>query len=86
MAFRRDFLLAGLVALCCGVGAMAADLSALARLDAEASGITDQGDGIALDLAISQPVPFRVMHLDNPQRLVVDFREVGFRLLASRSR
>ena len=77
MAIRR-VLLAGLVFLCCGIGASAADLSALARLDPEASHIMDAGEGIAVDLAISQAVPFRVMHLDNPQRLVVDFREVDF--------
>jgi N-acetylmuramoyl-L-alanine amidase len=58
--------------------AAADDLSALARLDAEASRITDSGDGMDLTLAISQPVPYRIVLLDNPQRLVVDFREVDF--------
>lgn len=34
--------------------------------------------GIALQLALSQPVPFRVLALDDPPRLVVDAREIAF--------
>jgi N-acetylmuramoyl-L-alanine amidase len=77
MGYLR-IILTGLVVCWSAMSAHAADLSALARLDPEASGIADAGDGIGVDLAISQPVPFRVLHLDNPQRLVVDFREVDF--------
>jgi N-acetylmuramoyl-L-alanine amidase len=68
---------AAFVTVWLGQTAMADDLSALARLDAQASRLAD---GIALDLAISQPVPYRVILLDSPQRLVVDFREVDFGL------
>lgn len=60
------------------VGALAQDLSALARLDAEASAITDREDGLHLTLRISQPVPWRVRHLDGPARLVIDTREVDW--------
>ncbi|MEZ5756269.1 MAG: hypothetical protein R3D90_16445 [Paracoccaceae bacterium] len=44
----------------------AQDLSALARLDAAASAITDQGETVRIDLALSQPVPWRVRLADNP--------------------
>ncbi|WP_233192809.1 N-acetylmuramoyl-L-alanine amidase [Acidimangrovimonas sediminis] len=53
-------------------------LTALARFEPRGSAIRDAGDGIALDLAISQPVPWRVRVLDDPARLVLDFREVDF--------
>ena len=59
--------------------AMAQDLSGLARLDAAGSGIEDGWFGrTTLTLSLSQGVPFRVFTLDNPARLVADFREVDF--------
>ena len=62
-----------------GVGAAGAqELSALARLDPASSSITDAGDGVAIGLAISQPVPWRVRVLADPPRLVMDFREVDW--------
>jgi N-acetylmuramoyl-L-alanine amidase len=55
------------------------DLTALARLDPAASGVTDTAGGsIALDLALSQPVPYRVFLLADPLRLVMDFSELDF--------
>lgn len=54
------------------------DLAALARLDAAQSRLTDKGQGIQIDLALSQPVPYRVSFLADPARLIVDFREVDF--------
>ena len=60
-------------------GSVAAqDLSGLARLLPGQSRIADQGIGIEVDLAISQPVPWRVRVLDAPPRVVMDFREVDF--------
>lgn len=56
----------------------AQDLSALARLDPAASSITGNGDGVTVTLALSQPVPWRVRVLDDPPRLVMDFREVDW--------
>ena len=53
-------------------------LSALARLDPAASGLRREAGGIGLTLTLSQPVPWRVMLLDLPPRLVLDFREVDF--------
>lgn len=58
---------------------MAQELSALARVDAPASGIEDGWWGRTdISVKLSQGVPFRVFTLDAPARLVVDFREVDF--------
>ncbi|WP_050527327.1 N-acetylmuramoyl-L-alanine amidase [Pseudorhodobacter aquimaris] len=59
------------------------ELSAIARLDLAASQVEDKGRGVALSLAISQPVPWRVRVLDNPPRLVLDTREVDFSQVAN---
>ncbi len=59
-------------------GQTGADLSALARLDAPASQITGTADGLRIRIALSQPVPWRVRVLDNPARLLMDFREVDW--------
>lgn len=72
-----------LMALACAVlaapaSAQSDDLSALAQVDPARSALLDAGEGIALDLGLSQPVPFRVSLLDGPPRLVIDFREVDF--------
>jgi N-acetylmuramoyl-L-alanine amidase len=56
----------------------AQELSALARLDAKASGIRDVGDGVEVTLQLSQSVPWRVRLADNPPRVVLDFREVDW--------
>jgi len=63
----------------------AAHFHALARLLAKQSSIRDAGTGVALRLALSQGVPFRVFTLAAPPRLVLDFREVdwGAGLLAT---
>ncbi len=51
-------------------------LSAMARLDPARSHLVDATTGVDLQLTISQPVPWRARVLDNPPRLIVDFREV----------
>lgn len=56
----------------------AQDLSALARLDPVRSAVAAQGDRTEVTLGLSQPVAFRSYLLDQPPRLVVDFREVDF--------
>ncbi len=62
-----------------GISAVRAEtLSALARFDASASVISAGGDSLSLDLAISQPVPWRVRVLDAPPRLILDVREVNW--------
>lgn len=64
-------------------GAVAAqELSGLARVDGAASHITDTGKagkgGTEIELALSQGVPWRLFTLDDPRRLVIDFREVDW--------
>ncbi len=59
--------------------AQAQQMSALARLDVSRSFIRDEGrGGLAIDLHLTQAVPYRVFTLDQPRRLVVDFREVDW--------
>lgn len=71
-----------LVLLACP--AWAQQKSALARVDMAGSGIVAEGRDrgkprpLQLELTLSQPVPYRVYFLDQPPRLVVDFREVDF--------
>ena len=53
-------------------------LSGLARVDAAESGIVDRAGGVELELALSQPVPYRLRLLDGPPRLVADFNVVDW--------
>lgn len=70
----------GLALLWLAVSPVAAqEFSALARLDVEQSGAQDRFRRTQIDLFLSQPVPYRVFTLDDPRRLVLDFREVDFR-------
>lgn len=55
------------------------DFSALARLDVTQSGAQDRSRRTEVALLLSQAVPYRVFTLDDPRRLVMDFREVDFR-------
>ncbi len=66
--------------------AAAQDLSALARLDAAASSLVDQGETLSITLRLSQPVPWRVRLADNPRRLIMDFREVDWSGIAAMPR
>lgn len=67
-----------------GAGSQAQELSALARLDPSRSFIQDaRRGGLAIDLHITQAVPYRVFTLDEPYRLVVDFREVNWSGISS---
>ncbi len=56
----------------------ATEPTALARLDPAASRVVDDGEGVAVDLAISEAVPYRAFLLADPPRLVLDFSEVDF--------
>lgn len=63
--------------------AAAQEFSALARIDAARSQITDLGrDGVAVDLYMEPGVPYRIFTLDGPPRLVIDFQEVDWTGLA----
>ncbi|TCP42160.1 N-acetylmuramoyl-L-alanine amidase [Rhodovulum marinum] len=59
--------------------AVAEGLTALARPDMAHSAVAEDGPGLRITLALSQPVPYRVYTLDTPPRLVADFREVDWR-------
>ena len=52
--------------------------SGMARVDAGKSTITGSGDEVLIDLYLSQGVPYRVFTLTEPERLVLDFREVDW--------
>ncbi len=54
------------------------ELSGLARVVAQGSVIEDVRDGVNITLNLSQGVPFRVFTLAEPERLVLDFREVDW--------
>lgn len=73
-----------LILLICALAApgLAQQLSGLAKFNPGASEIVDAGSGLQIDLVISQAVPWRVRVLDDPARLVVDFREVDWSGLA----
>jgi len=59
--------------------ASAQDFSGLARIDADQSAIIDLGgDGVQIDLHMSQGVPYRLFTLGMPPRLVLDFQEVDW--------
>lgn len=59
--------------------AAAQDLTAIARVDPAQSGISDGWFGkTTLSVRLSQGVPFRVFLLDDPARLVIDFREADW--------
>jgi N-acetylmuramoyl-L-alanine amidase len=79
MTGLRDLWVGLVVWLTLIVPAAGQDLSALARFDATASSIAQEDDGLALVLAVSQPVPWRVRVLDDPPRVIVDMREVDWR-------
>lgn len=62
-------------------GAVAQTLGASARALPEDSTLSDNRRGTELQLALSQAVPFRVFTLDDPMRVVMDFRTVDFSAL-----
>ena len=73
-------LLAILAAIFLTSAALAQDFSGLARIDASKSQLSDaRRGGVSLELALSQGVPWRIFQLDDPRRLVLDFREVDWR-------
>lgn len=77
---KMKWLAAVMIALtlCLPRAGGAQEMSALARFDPAGSAISAQGPGVAVRLALSQPVPWRVRVLDGPPRLVLDMREVDW--------
>ena len=60
-----------------GLCALAEGLSGLARVAGPARW-GDAGHDLRLDLPLTQPVPWRLRHMDAPPRLVLDFRQVDW--------
>ena len=60
------------------IPARAQELSAFAQFQPELSALTETDQSLDVTLALSQPVPWRVRLLDNPPRVVFDFREVDW--------
>lgn len=71
-------LLGALFCILWSIPGVAQDLRALARVDQAASVLEDTDNGLRLGLALNQAVPFRVFTLDDPRRVVLEFREVAF--------
>ncbi|MBT6298371.1 MAG: N-acetylmuramoyl-L-alanine amidase [Rhodobacteraceae bacterium] len=68
------------------LSAQAQNFSALARIDSATSAITNAGnDNVLVALQLSQGVPFRVFTLSRPDRLVIDFREIDWTGLDSKT-
>lgn len=58
--------------------AVSQQLTALARAEQDGSEISDEGAQVAVNLRLSQAVPYRIFFLDAPRRMVVDFSEVDW--------
>lgn len=58
--------------------AVAQDFSGLARVDMAQSQVRDAGRSLEIDLHLSQTVPYRIFTLDDPRRLVADFKEIDW--------
>ncbi len=81
MMVRRAIWLVAVVVSMLGVPGTtkAQDLQALARVDTAASKIEDgRNDTISFSFALSQPVPFRVFTLNDPPRVILDFKEIDW--------
>jgi len=77
--FKKTFLAMAAVLLFAPVTGKTQQFQALARLDPVKSSITNRLSGdVDIRLKLTQAVPFRAFTLDEPARLVLDFREVGF--------
>lgn len=75
--------LAGILVIWLAAPAVSQELGALARF--EGGGVTDGWRGTELRLDLSQGVPWRVFTLSDPNRLVLDFREVQWGAVEART-
>ncbi|WP_375175605.1 N-acetylmuramoyl-L-alanine amidase [Pseudooceanicola sp.] len=79
MSRAPHILIAALIALLTLPALVRAQgLVALARVAPEESALTETSGALALELALSQPVPWRVFTLADPPRVVMDFREIDW--------
>lgn len=80
-AIRLEFcrIFAAIVLILLGTsGAIAQDLRALARVDTATTRITGDTESLRLTLGLSQAVPYRIEARAEPDRIVIEFREVDF--------
>ncbi|WP_226341092.1 N-acetylmuramoyl-L-alanine amidase family protein [Gemmobacter serpentinus] len=75
---RRFGLVWLLMLMLLPLGLRAQELTALARLLPEVSRVEASASGLDLTLGLSQSVPWRARVVDDPPRLVMDFREVDW--------
>lgn len=73
---RRGFV-AALLAMLGGARVAAQEFSALARV-AGAPLLRAEAGGLRIELPLSQAVPFRLRHMADPLRLMIDFRQVDW--------
>lgn len=67
-----------LILLTCWAGLAQAQMSALARLTGDGVVLSQTAGGLALDVEMTQAVPWRVFSLADPARLVIDFSELDW--------
>ena len=64
--------------LCCASALHAAPIGGIALMDPSASHLKDRRGFVSLFLALSQAVPYRVIYLEQPNRIVIEFFEVNW--------
>ncbi len=80
LANYKAFLLALIVWSVCSLGSVnAKDLHAISKVLHNQSGIVETDDGAIISLGLTKEIPFRVFTLNNPDRLVLDFRDIDWR-------
>lgn len=72
------YLLTLLWAALLATSSVADTLSARARIDPGRSFVVADGKGVAIELYLTQGVPWRIRTLDAPRRIAVDLREVSW--------
>ena len=77
--FRKFAIIVCLMTCIFAQGAYAQELRALARIDPDQSDIADLSyREMEVKLQLSQPIPYRIFALSNPDRIVFDFKEVDW--------
>ena len=74
----RFFAYLAVIVALAGPAMAQSELRALARVDMSGSSLVASRGGVELTLELTQAVPYRVLLLDAPMRVAVDFREVAF--------
>lgn len=78
LATWTECFLVGLICLLFASPLIAQELRALARVDPATSAISGGSEQLEITLGLSQAVPYRIEARAEPDRIVVEFREVDF--------